>query len=93
MLEAAHEARREVLRDRQVDRAPHVPVEIAGMIGRAGRHFGITENESNVGRLGTKRMVPACAPDPYKVPCGPRRTSTRSTSYNGMGKKTGVSPK
>ena len=32
------------------------------------------------GWLWMMRMVPATAPDPYKVPWGPRNTSTRSTS-------------
>jgi hypothetical protein len=37
-------------------------------------------NALRFGAFGTTLMVPPMEPDPYKVPCGPRSTSTRLRS-------------
>ena len=40
---------------------------------------------SNVGLLVITLMTPPVALRPYKVPCGPRSTSMRCTSYSSIG--------
>ena len=46
-----------------------------------GSTSALASNLAGFGAFGTSLIVPPIEPEPYRVPCGPRMTSTRAMSY------------
>ena len=78
-LPSDHPQRQHAIDDRQIERAVDVVVA-AGVrsVGTLGCQVAVGLSIS--GALGIKRIVPLMELAPYRVPWGPRSTSTRSMS-------------